>query len=99
MNNSNPVAIRNTLELLLDAAPDEARAAIVAVLGGTVWGDSAPDGLIESSMRECLKSYARCACGRAIWRCSICCNRQSMIGHPECRECAACLAHGEGEAR
>lgn len=77
-------AIRATIERIMDASGYNAHPVLRPLLE--------TDDLIGSIIAESCASYSQCACGRAIWRCGICRDRQPVIDHPECRECAACLA-------
>ena len=86
-NSPATYAIRATIERIMDAN-GWASLPYISVIAAR----HHTDDLIGSIAQDCRASYARCWCGRAVWRCGICRNRQSVIDHPECRECAACLA-------
>ena len=85
-------AIRETIERIMDAG---GHASLPYISG--ISSRHHTDDLIGSIAQECRASYARCSCGRAVWRCGICRDRQPVIDHPECRECAACLARSEAD--
>ena len=80
-------AIRATIERIMDAGGWASLPYISAIAAR-----HHTDDLIGSIAQECRESYAGCACGRAVWRCSICRRKRPYIKHPECRECAACCA-------
>ena len=85
-------AIRSTIERIMDSGGHASLPFISAISSR-----HGIDDLIGSIAQDCRASYVRCACGRAVWRCDICRDRQSVIDHTECRECAACLARSEAD--
>lgn len=91
-NSPATYAIRATIERIMDTGGHASLPFISAISSR-----HGIDDLIGSIAQDCRASYARCACGRAIWRCGICRDRQPVIDHPECRECAACCAQSEVE--
>ena len=78
-------AIRETIERIMDAGGHASLPYISAISSR-----HHTDDLIGVMAQECRESYARCACGGAIWRCEICRDRQPVTDHPECSACARC---------